>query len=94
VRVVYAPRSRRDLGNIRNFIAAESGSRLVADHYLARLLDACDSLAILPERYPPYRYAPGWRMMPFENYLVFFQVHGDDVRVGHVRHAARKPFRS
>jgi plasmid stabilization system protein ParE len=94
VRVVYALRSHRDLGNIRNFIAAESGSQQMADQYTARLIDACDTLAILPERYAPYRYATGWRMMPFESYLVFFQVHGNDVRIGHVRHGARKPFRS
>jgi len=94
VRVIHAPRSRRDLENIRNFIAAESGSRQVADQYITRLLDACDALAILPERYPPYRYATGWRMMPFESYLVFFQVRSDDVRVGHVRHGARKPFQN
>jgi len=65
----------------------------VADQYIARMLDACDALAILPERYPPYRYATGWRMMPFDSYLVFFQVRGNDIRVGHVRHGARKPFR-
>jgi plasmid stabilization system protein ParE len=92
VRVIYAPRSRGDLGNIHNFIATESRSRQVADRYLVRLLDACEALALLPERYPPYRYAPGWRMMPFESYLVFFQVHGNDVHIGHVRHGARKPF--
>jgi plasmid stabilization system protein ParE len=94
VRVIYAPRSRRDFECIRTFIATESGSTQVADQYVARLLDACDALAVLPDRYPPYRYAAGWRMMPFENYLVFFQVHGDDVRIGLVRHAARKPFQN
>jgi plasmid stabilization system protein ParE len=92
VTVRYSPRSQRDLANIRDFIVAEAGNQQVADHYIARLLDACDALATLPERYAPYRYATGWRMMPFGSYLVFFQVRGDDVRIGHVRHGARKPF--
>jgi plasmid stabilization system protein ParE len=93
VTVRYSPRSRRDLESIRDFIVAESKDRQVADHYIARLLDACDALALLPERYPLYRYATVWRMMPFENLLIFFQVCGNDVRVGHIRHGARMPFR-
>ena len=90
--VRYSPRSRRDIESIRDFIVRESGSRPLADSYIVRLLDACDSLSILPERYPPYRYAHNWRMMPFGNYLVFFQVRGEEVRIGHVRHAAKKTF--
>ena len=90
--VRYSPRSRRDLANIRDFIAAGAENRQVADQYIASLLDACDALALLPERYPAYRYATGWRMMPFGSYLVFFQIRGEDVRIGHVRHGARKPF--
>jgi plasmid stabilization system protein ParE len=31
-------------------------------------------------------------MMPVGNYLVFYEIAGDDVVVLHVRHAARKPF--
>jgi plasmid stabilization system protein ParE len=93
VTVRYSPRSQRDLAAIRDFIVAETGDRASTDYYIARLLDACDALAILPQRYPPYRYAIVWRMMPFGSYLVFFQIHGDDVRIGHVRHAARKPYR-
>jgi plasmid stabilization system protein ParE len=93
VKVLYSPRSLRDLMAIRDFIAVESGSRKAAGDYIAQLLDASDSLVSLPERYPPYRFAAGWRMMPFENYLVFFQVKNDEVRVGHFRHGARRPFR-
>jgi plasmid stabilization system protein ParE len=93
VTVRYSPRSQRDLAAIQNFIAVESRDKPTADRYIARLLDACDALAILPDRYPTYPYAMGWRMMPFGSYLVFFQVRGDDVRIGHIRHAARMPYR-
>jgi plasmid stabilization system protein ParE len=50
VTVSYSPRSRRDLARIRDFIAMEAGNRELADHFIARLLDACDALAVLPER--------------------------------------------
>ena len=93
MKVIYSPRSYRDLKKICEFIAAESGSQQVAHSYIARLLDACDALAILPERYAHYRYARDWRMMPFGNYLIFFQVRDETVRIGHVRHGAMKSFR-
>lgn len=60
--------------------------------FVARLLDACDTLAVLPERYAPYRYAVKWRTMGFGRYLVFFQIRGNEVRIGHVRQGARRPF--
>ena len=91
--VEYAPRSARDLGKIRDCIIEESRSRETADRYLTRLLDACETLDSLPERFPRYPFAPDWRMMPFGNYLVFFRIRENAVRIGHIRHAARRPFR-
>ena len=92
-RVEYAPRSARDLGKIRDYLIEESRSRETADRFLTRLLDACETLDTLPERFPRYPFAPDWRMMPFGNYLVFFRIHENAVRIGHIRHAARRPFR-
>ena len=79
----YSPRSLRDLEKIRAYIAKERNS----------LLDECELLVVLPERYPVYRPESRWRMMPFGNYLIFFLRHGDELRIGHVRHAACRPFR-
>jgi plasmid stabilization system protein ParE len=92
VKICYSPRSLRDLEKIRAYLAKESGDRKVANHFIGSILDECEFLAVLPERYPVYPHAPPWRMMPFANYLVFYQVHHDEVRIGHVRHAARRPF--
>ena len=91
--VEYAPRSVRDLAKIRDYIIDESRSRETADRYLTRLLNACETLNFLPERFPRYPFARDWRMMPFGNYLVFFRTYENAVRIGHIRHAARKPFR-
>jgi len=92
-RVEYAPRSTRDLAKIRDHIIQESRSRETAERYLTRLLDACETLDTLPERFPRYPFARDWRMMPFVNYLVFFRTDENAVRIGHIRHAARMPFR-
>ena len=92
-RIEYAPRSTRDLAKVRDYIIKESRSRETADRYLTRLLDACETLDCFPERFPRYPFARDWRMMPFGNYLVFFRIHENAVRIGHIRHAARMPFR-
>jgi toxin ParE1/3/4 len=92
--VALSPRALSDLDRIREYIAKSAGSQVVADRYLDRLLSACKTLTYSAERYPPYHIASTLRMMPFENYLVLFVIHGDEVRISHVRHAGRKPFRN
>jgi plasmid stabilization system protein ParE len=79
------------LGKIREWIDAESQNPLVATRFLSELFKACEELKVFPQRFAAYSFARRWRMMPFGNYLVFFTVAGDEVRVGHVRHAARTP---
>jgi len=91
-RVVYAPRSRRDLEKIRAYLATESGNPATADRFLTKLFEHCEALKTFPTRYAIYPYARSWRMMPFEDYLVFFDVHESLVRIAHIRHGARKPF--
>lgn len=91
-RIQYAPRSRRDLEKIRTYIAKESADTATADRFLVRLFAACDGLDRLPARFAVYPHAPKWRMMPFGNYLIFYQIAEETVRVGHVRHAAQLPF--
>ena len=90
--VRYSSRSLRDLERIRKYIEREAGDAEVANRFSTQLLKASAALADSPGRYPPYRYAFDWRVMPFGNYLIFFRVFGDDVLIGQFRHAARKPF--
>ncbi len=91
MKVRYSPRSLRDLEKIRDYICKEAGNRQAADRFLHAPFKECDFLAVLPERYPVYRFAPGWRMMPFATYL--YRLSDADLQIGHVRHAARRPFR-
>lgn len=73
-RIIYAPRSRRDLEKIHSYLIAETSDRAVADRAIVQLLDAGDALEFLPERFATYPYARRWRMMPVGSYLVFFQI--------------------
>ena len=91
-RVLYSRRSRRDLEKIRTYIADESGNADTADRFIRQLLDAGDSLENLPARFAAYPYSPRWRMMPAGNYLIFFRIEPEAVWIGHIRHAARRPF--
>jgi plasmid stabilization system protein ParE len=92
-RIVFSPRSRRDLDRILEWITSESKESSVAGRFIRELLLACKLLETLPERFPPYPHALNWRMKPHRNYLVFFQIHGAEVRIGHIRHGARRPFK-
>ena len=91
-RVVYSRRAQSDLDQIYQWVAEDSGELEVARRLIARMLDACDSLANFPDRFPIYAHAPRWRMMPIGNYLVFYRIDGEAILIGHVRHAARAPF--
>jgi plasmid stabilization system protein ParE len=91
-RIIYSPRSRRDLERIHSYLVAETTDRPLADRTIVLLLEAGDSLKRLPERFARYPYARRWRMMPVGNYLLFFQIHESEVRIGHVRHGAQRPF--
>ena len=70
-----------------------SDSDTTANNYLRRILDAMDSLADFPERYPAWRYSSSLRMMPVAKYCVFYRVVGDTVQIVHIRYAGRTPFR-
>ncbi|MFZ4779430.1 MAG: type II toxin-antitoxin system RelE/ParE family toxin [Terrimicrobiaceae bacterium] len=91
-RVVFSARSDHDLSEIKAFIARESASPDTARNLISKLYLACLSLQDFPECFPfpvcNFRH----RLMPVGNYLVFYEIFGDDVVILHIRHAARKPF--
>jgi toxin ParE1/3/4 len=90
--IVYSLRSLRDLEGIQHYITAQSGNPETAHQFLDQLFSACGTLSTFPIRFAVYPFAKRWRMMPFGNYLVFFRIQQDNVQIGHIRHAARRPF--
>jgi len=93
-RVIYSRLAQRDLDTIYEHVARDSGEPEITRRLIERMLDACDSLANFPERFAIYAHAPRWRMMPIGNYLVFYRLADNAILIGHLRHAARKPFSS
>ena len=64
--VVYAPRAQTALADLYDYIA-EHASPQVAEDYVERLQDACDSLATAPERGTKRdEYGRGLRTLGFE----------------------------
>ncbi len=55
-RVVYSPRSERDLEKIGVWIVGESASTATAVRFLGQILDACETLDTLPQRFAVYPF--------------------------------------
>ena len=93
VTVRYTRRSLRDVEEIRTFISNAAADGLVADQFIAKLLQACLALKDFPGGYLRYPSAPRWRVKAFGNYLILFEIRDDGVYIGHIRHSARQPLR-
>ena len=92
--VRFASRASRDLLKVREDVFKASASEVVANEYLRGILDAADSLKEAPERFPVWRFRPGFRFLYFKKYLIFYWVMKGDVVVAHIRYAGRRPFGS
>lgn len=83
--IVLTPQSKADLVEIFRYIAVELQSTQNAEKQLTRLQNAIASLDQMPERYRLYD-RPKWkkrnlRIMPVDNYLVFYIPSHDDSTV-------------
>ncbi len=92
--ISHARQIANDLRRVRKELLLASQSEATTVAYLRRILNAMDSLAEFPERYPVWRYDPSLRFMPVEKYTVFYRVIGDTVRIVHIRYAGRAPYHS
>ena len=74
--ICYTASARQDLQDIYDYIADILFELEVAEKQTNRIMDAIDSLEHMPLRYRLYDYEPwhskGWRVMPVDNYLVFY----------------------
>lgn len=74
--------------DIGDYIAEDS--RANALRFVARLRDQCRRIGRAPLGYASREdLAPGLRMAPFGNYIVFFRMLDGVVRIERVLHAAR-----
>ena len=86
--VGFSPKSRQDLLDIGDYIAKDS--RTNARRFVAKLLEQCQRIANAPLAYVRREdLAPGLRMAALGNYVIFFRVLEDNVRIERVLHGAR-----
>lgn len=86
--VIIRPRAEADLVDIWNDIAQDSPSR--ADRMLERIGDTMNRLAAMPFMgQARFDLAPGLRMFPIGNHLIFFRPIEDGIEVIRVLHGRR-----
>ena len=74
--VCYTDSAQQDLQDIYDYIADVLLEPYIAEKQADRIMDASDSLIHMPFRYRLYDHEPwrsrGLRVMPVDNYLVFY----------------------
>jgi toxin ParE1/3/4 len=85
---IYSLAARLDLLELYDYIAQESPD--AARRMIERLEEICEWLAVnreMGERGD--RIRPGARLYSVGNYVIFYEIAGDDIRVLRVMHGAR-----
>jgi toxin ParE1/3/4 len=86
--VFKRPRAEADLVDIWSYIAQDSPAN--ADRLLDRISDTLSRLATMPFMgQARFDLAPGRRMVPVGNYLIFFRPIQDGIEVIRVLHGRR-----
>jgi len=94
-KVIYTDSAYRDLDGIFDYIADVLLEPAIAQNQTDMIMDAADSLDNMPLRHRQYEYEPwcsrGWRIMPVDNYLVFYlPVEADGiVSIMRIMHGSR-----
>ena len=74
--VIYMEQAEYDLRGIFEYIAFTLLEPIIAKNQVNRIIDAVTGLNHMPERFPLYDKKPwrrkGLRIMPVDNYLVFY----------------------
>jgi toxin ParE1/3/4 len=87
-RVFTRPRAEADLLDIWRYIAQDSPA--TADRLLDRIRDTLSRLAAMPLMgQARFDLAPGLRMFPVGNYLIFFRPAQDGIEVIRILHGKR-----
>ena len=84
----YSPASRRDLGDIWDYIASELQNRPAAERVTSRIMDEIDRLERFAAIGTPLSSVAGvgadYRFLVVGNYMVFYRVQGNDVYIDRI----------
>jgi toxin ParE1/3/4 len=86
-----APQARADLDDIWLYLARESGSETIADNQIDALTRRFYLLSEHPRvgRARDQDLGPGMRSFPCGNYVIIYDIDGEDVRMLRVVHGRR-----
>ena len=88
-KIIYTEESGRDLLNIHSYIARDLSVPETAKNQIDRIMNSINALDELPLRYKLYQdepwYSKGLRVLPVDNYLVFYTVIEDENTVAVIR---------
>lgn len=86
-----APQAERDLDDIAYYVAMETGSIDVVERFIDSITNRFHLLAHHPKlgRARDDDLGPGTRTFPVGNYVIVYDVVGQDVRVLRVAHGPR-----
>jgi plasmid stabilization system protein ParE len=81
--LVYLASARRDLADIFDYIARESGSRVIGRRFIETLRAQCRKMAALPTILgrPRPELRSDIRSAPFKGYTIFFRYEPDTFEV-------------
>lgn len=88
-RILFTPIASDDLAEIWTYISAGSEDQ-IADHFLERIQAKCEIIAQSPLGFREMpELAPGVRVFPFGNYIIFYLVIDNGIEVLRVLHGSR-----
>ena len=86
--VVFSPVAETDLEEIGDYIALANPRRAVT--FVREIRDRCNTIAGAPEAAPSREdIGPGIRMQVHGNYLVFYRMQVDVIRIERILHGAQ-----
>jgi toxin ParE1/3/4 len=95
MKLEFTRRAVNDLTEIAAHGRQQFGDRITAA-LEQRIRDVMAQIANVPESAPRVEQRPGMRVLPLVRYpfKVFYRIVGDTVRIVHIRHTARRPWRN
>jgi plasmid stabilization system protein ParE len=85
-RLRFSAAAKDDLAAIAEYIADQSGSRVVAERFARELRQKCLELAAAPIAMGRQRLdlRPDLRSQPYKSYIIFFRYVSDTLEVVHI----------
>jgi toxin ParE1/3/4 len=88
-RIEYAGPARRDLRSLERYLRAEAGDA-IADRFIRDIVAKVNSLRDMPARQRlRAELRPELRAVSISQYMIFYRIDGDRVRVIRVLHGSR-----